>query len=87
MRLSPRVDFDDMSRRILKVIQERGIVSGADLMRVTRISSDVLRDKLQPLVDEKLIQPSGNFQESAEIPYAIFHVQPSNAPMVKMLIE
>ena len=87
MRLSPRVNVDDVSRRILKVIQERGIVSGADLMRVHKISSETLRDKLQPLVDEKLIQPSGNYQECAEIPYAIFHVQPSNAPMVKLLIE
>jgi DNA-binding MarR family transcriptional regulator len=72
--------------RVLKIILERGLIRGGDLMRRADMNSRVFKGLVERLLERDLIQTSGELSE-AMLPFATFDVRPSQRPDLRMTIR
>jgi hypothetical protein len=67
----------DDSKTILRVILDRGVVSGADLLSLTGINPETLIEAIDPLLKSEVVGSSGNVYNPQTIRSAFFNLRPS----------
>ena len=67
----------DASKKVLRVILDRGIASGADLESATGMTPQDLATALEPLLQSDLIAYQGTASQPSGIPDSFFNLRPS----------
>lgn len=85
------VDVADLSpeaTRVLRILDERGIVRGATLMKLLSIKRpEALKEAVLPLVTSGLIEVSGDVHDEKEIRYTSFFTRPSMQSRVHSVVK
>jgi len=69
--------LSDESKTALRVILDRGVVSGADLLSLTGMAPGTLIAAIDPLLKSELVGSSGNVYQPGDIKRAFFNLRPS----------
>ncbi|MFI5118433.1 MAG: hypothetical protein ACHP8B_17230 [Terriglobales bacterium] len=79
--------MDDTGKRVLRVIRERGVAPGWQVMSEAAVSADDLIKAAGTLIDMGLIKTSGGALNLKEIEQAYFNILPSNARLAEMILS
>ena len=80
-----RPNLDDTSRRVLRVIRERGVAPGWQVMSEAPVNTDELITAATTLIDMGLIKASGGLNQK-EIEQVYFNILPSNARLAELIL-
>ncbi|HZL26261.1 MAG TPA: hypothetical protein VFC39_06995 [Acidobacteriaceae bacterium] len=79
--------LDDTGKRVLRVIQQSGVVPGWQLMSEASVSQVELFNAASRLLDMGLISTSGNVGNSPDIAQTFFNLKPSSRQYAVMLMN
>lgn len=65
------------SKTVLRVILDRGVVSGADLLSLTKMTPGSVLEALDPLLKSALVGSSGNVYQPGDLNQAFFNLRPA----------
>jgi hypothetical protein len=82
-----RPTLDEPSKRVLRVIRERGVAPGWQVMSEASVSGDDLIKAASTLIDMGLIKTSGGALNPKEIEQAYFNILPSNSRLTEMILS
>jgi hypothetical protein len=85
MQYAPQ--FDDAGKKVLRVIQSRGVAPGWQIMKEAPVTAEELAKAAQALIGSGLIKASGNISNPAEIDKAYFNIQPSSIELVQYVLN
>lgn len=69
--------LSDESKTILRLILDRGVISGADLSSLTGMDSSTLSQAIEPLLKSELVGYSGDIYKPEAVCQAFFNLRPS----------
>jgi hypothetical protein len=69
--------LSDDSKTALRVILDRGVVSGADLLSLTGMAAGTLMAAIDPLLKSEVVGSSGSVYQSDDIKQAFFNLRPA----------
>jgi hypothetical protein len=78
---------DEPSKSILRLIRDRGVVSGWQILSETGVSGEKLLDAANVFVKFSLISAKGNIYRPDEIGKAYFSLVPSSSSLVDHVLN
>jgi hypothetical protein len=82
-----RPDLDDISKRVLRVIREHGVVPGWQVLSEASVTNEQLVNSANTLINMGLIKASGGGLNIKEVESAYFNILPSNAKLSEFLVS
>jgi hypothetical protein len=82
-----RPTLDDPSKRVLRVLRDRGVAPGWQLMSEASVTGEELINATRTLLDMDLIKASGGCSNPKEIEQAYFNILPSNARLAEAILS
>jgi hypothetical protein len=79
--------LDDPSKRVLRVIRNRGVAPGWQVLSEAGVTADELRQSADMLIGLKLISTQGNISNSSEIGSAYFNILPSSVDLAEVVLN
>lgn len=79
--------LDADQKRALRIIRDKGMLTGRDLEYFTKLDADQLIRVVDQLTDLGLIRYTGHPFEIASFRETYFNVPPSAVPLANMLLE
>jgi hypothetical protein len=76
--------LDENSKRVLRILVSRSVVSGRDLLKISELQPTVLSNTLRLLVNEKLIDASSFDFNPQNLVDTFFNVLPSSIGLAKL---
>ncbi len=75
--------LSDASKTVLRVIVDRGVVSGADLLSLTGMNPEALLEAIDPLLKSEIVGSSGNIYQPQAIYQAFFNLRPASRDLAE----
>ncbi len=79
--------LDDPSKRVLRVIRNRGVVPGWQILSEAGVTADELLKSADTLIGLKLISAQGTSSNSSEIGSTYFNILPSNDYLAEVVLN
>ena len=85
--MSALPQLSDEARRVLQVLLSRNVITGGELMRYAGFKSlEEFQAPILELMQNELIQVSGDYNNITMLPFAAFSIRPSATPLLRSIV-